>query len=136
MPSVRVINSETKCENTFEKLKNDLRYDKEKNLIQNPTPLNSGEPSSWPRIPEIFIEICHYLSPEDLLSLSRTCREFRRNLCHPKNQITQTVDGFSFSCSFFFFFCPVLIVNVSFNALDLDDFPAQIYAIFATSQRN
>ena len=39
----------------------------------------------------IFIKICEYLPPSDLLSLTGVCKRFREFLCSPESQITQDI---------------------------------------------
>lgn len=41
--------------------------------------------------PEIFIEICSFLTPADLITLSQVCREFRGYLCAPNSSTTQEI---------------------------------------------
>ncbi|CAB4391039.1 unnamed protein product [Rhizophagus irregularis] len=41
--------------------------------------------------PEIFIEICSFLPPGDLFTLSQVCRKFRGYLCAPNSFVTQQI---------------------------------------------
>ncbi|GBC04827.1 hypothetical protein RclHR1_00590013 [Rhizophagus clarus] len=41
--------------------------------------------------PEIFIEVCSFLPPADLITLSQVCREFRGYLCAPNSSTTQEI---------------------------------------------
>ncbi|CAB4411397.1 unnamed protein product [Rhizophagus irregularis] len=41
--------------------------------------------------PEIFIEICSFLPPGDLFTLSQVCRKFRGYLCAPNSFATQQI---------------------------------------------
>ena len=41
--------------------------------------------------PELFIEICSFLSPADLFTLSQVCRKFREYLCAPNSFDTQQI---------------------------------------------
>ncbi|GBB84633.1 hypothetical protein RclHR1_01120021 [Rhizophagus clarus] len=40
---------------------------------------------------ELFIEICSFLSPHELLTLSQVCRKFRGCLCAPNSLVTQQI---------------------------------------------
>src|SRR5688572_15779987 len=40
---------------------------------------------------ELFIEICLFLPPVDLLTLSQVCRKFRGYLCAPNSYSTQQI---------------------------------------------
>src|SRR3954454_21553921 len=49
-------------------------------------------PSLIVKIPvELFIEICLFLPPVDLLTLSQVCRKFRGYLCAPNSYTTQQI---------------------------------------------
>src|SRR4051794_39947580 len=49
-------------------------------------------PSLIVKIPvELFIEICLFLPPVDLLTLSQVCRKFREYLCAPNSYTTQQI---------------------------------------------
>src|SRR4051812_18854089 len=41
--------------------------------------------------PEIFIKICEYLAPSDLLTLTGVCKKFHNFLCSPESPITQDI---------------------------------------------
>src|SRR3954471_12930195 len=41
--------------------------------------------------PELFIEICSFLPPADLFTLSQVCRKFRGYLCAPNSFSTQKI---------------------------------------------
>ncbi|CAJ0882911.1 6456_t:CDS:2 [Entrophospora sp. SA101] len=41
--------------------------------------------------PEIFIKICEYLPPADLLRLTGVCKRFHNFLCSPESPITQDI---------------------------------------------
>ena len=41
--------------------------------------------------PELFSNICYYLPPSDLISLSRVCRKFRGFLCSLESFSTQEI---------------------------------------------
>ena len=41
--------------------------------------------------PELFIEICSFLPPANLFTLSQVCREFRGYLCAPNSLATQQI---------------------------------------------
>ncbi|GBC23130.2 hypothetical protein GLOIN_2v1868709 [Rhizophagus irregularis DAOM 181602=DAOM 197198] len=41
--------------------------------------------------PEIFIEVCSFLSPAELITLSQVCRVFRGYLCAPNSLTTQEI---------------------------------------------
>src|SRR3954451_8740990 len=51
--------------------------------MQNPT--NTNIP------PELFLEICSFLPPSDLFTLSQVCRKFREYLFAPNSSNTQEV---------------------------------------------
>lgn len=94
MPSIiKAINPETQRRiavngPTFNGLiKNGWRYNEEKNILYR------GELKPWSTmIPtELFIAICKYLHPADLLNLSRTCHNYRDILYYLENETTKEV---------------------------------------------
>ncbi|CAG8653890.1 959_t:CDS:1, partial [Paraglomus occultum] len=65
-------------------------------FISSPTfslpPSSPSDPISLPTLPtEIFITLCSYISPRDLISLSLTCRLFNSYLCSSTSSTTQHI---------------------------------------------